>query len=71
MNGIWSMHRIASLIINRTHLVPYSRLVPRALWWSWGGGAAVSYERGNHVSSRLLLGVVKRVDQVVLTLCIN
>jgi len=28
-----------SLIRKRLLLGPYSRPVPRALWWSWGGGA--------------------------------
>ena len=27
---------------------PYSRRMPRALWWSYGG-VAVSYERGTHL----------------------
>ena len=34
-----------SLIRNCPPLGPYSRPMPRPLWWSWGGGA-VSYERG-------------------------
>ena len=33
-----------SLIRNCNLLVPYSRTVPRALWWHWWRGA-VSYER--------------------------
>ena len=32
------MYRGTSLIRNRTHLGPYSRPLPGALWWSWGGG---------------------------------
>ena len=38
--------RGTSLIRNCAPLVPYSRAVPRALWWSQVGGGAVSYERG-------------------------
>ena len=30
-------------------LGPYSRTMPRALWWSQGGGA-LSYERGTPVA---------------------
>ena len=37
---------------NSLPLGPYSRIVPRALWLSQGGGA-VSYERGNPVSLAL------------------
>jgi len=33
-----NVHRGTSLIRNRTHLGPYSRPMPRALWWSLGGG---------------------------------
>ena len=32
-----------SLVRNRAPLGPYSRTVPRAIWWSEGGGA-VSYD---------------------------
>ena len=32
-------------------LGPYSRNIPKVLWWSWVGGA-VSYERGTPVGSR-------------------
>ena len=38
-------YRGTSLIRNRRPLGPYSRDMPRSLWWSWGGGA-VSHERG-------------------------
>ena len=31
-------YRGASLIINSAPLGPYSRTMPRALWWSYGGG---------------------------------
>ena len=31
-------YRGTSLIENITPLGPYSRAMPRALWWSWGGG---------------------------------
>ena len=37
--------RGTSLIRNSAPLEPYSRNMPRALWWSQGGGT-VSYERG-------------------------
>ena len=42
-------YRGTSLIKNSAPLGPYSRTVPRALRWSWGGGA-VSYERGTPVT---------------------
>ena len=38
-------------------LGPYSGTVPRALGWSWGGGA-VSYERGTPVASDIAWGLV-------------
>ena len=38
-------YRGTSLIKNCPLLGPYSRPVPRALWWSWGG-VAISYESG-------------------------
>ena len=31
-------YRGTSLIRNNPTPVPYSRPIPRALWWSWGGG---------------------------------
>ena len=31
-------YRGTSLIRNYPSLGPYSRLMPRALWWSWEGG---------------------------------
>ena len=31
-------YRATSLIRNRAPLGPYSRIMPRALWWSDGGG---------------------------------
>jgi len=45
-----SGYRGISLIRNCLLLGTYSRPVPRALGWSWGGG--VSYERGTPVVSR-------------------
>ena len=38
--------RCTSLIRNSTPLGPYSRTMPQAIWSSFGGGGAVSYERG-------------------------
>jgi hypothetical protein len=38
-------YRGTSLMRNNASLGPYSMTMPRALWWSWGGGS-VSYERG-------------------------
>ena len=32
----------------------YSRTMPRALWWPWGGGA-VSYERGTPVPAKVAM----------------
>ena len=32
------LYRDTSLIRNRLSLGPYSRPMPRALWWSYGGG---------------------------------
>ena len=37
-----------SLIKDSLPLGPYSRIMPRVLWWSSGGGA-LSYERGTPV----------------------
>ena len=31
-------YRVTSLIRNCLLLGPYSRTMPRVLWWSWGGG---------------------------------
>jgi hypothetical protein len=42
------LYRGTSLIKTRTPLEPYSRHMPRALWWPLGGGA-VSFERGTPV----------------------
>ena len=42
-------YRGISPIRNSTPLGPYSRTMPRALWWPYEGGA-VSYERGTPVS---------------------
>ena len=42
------IYRCTSLIRNTHLLGPYSRTMPRAPWWSWGGGG-VSYERGTTV----------------------
>ena len=39
-----ALSRGTSLIRNSSPLGPYSRTIPRALWWAWGGGA-FSYER--------------------------
>jgi len=41
-------YRGTSLTRERIPLGPYSRHMPRALWWSYGRGA-VSYERGTPV----------------------
>ena len=35
---IWRNYRDTSLMRNSAVLAPYSRNVPRALWWSQGGG---------------------------------
>ena len=42
-------YRGTSLIRKHPTLGPYSRPMPRALWWALGGGA-VSYERGTPVA---------------------
>ena len=36
----WHRYRGTSLIRNHAPLGPYSRTMPRALWWSLGGGRA-------------------------------
>jgi hypothetical protein len=36
--------RGTSLMKNNPSLGPYSRLMPRALWWSQGGGGGVMSE---------------------------
>jgi len=41
-------YRGTSLVRNRHPVGPYSRTMPRLLWWPRGGGA-VSYERGTPV----------------------
>ena len=41
-------YRGTSLMTINPSLAPYSRLMPRALWW-FGGGGGVSYERGTPV----------------------
>ena len=47
------LYRGTSLIRNRAPLGPYSSRMPRALWWSWGGGRF--YERGTPVGSCIFL----------------
>ena len=32
------VYRSTSPIRNRHPLEPYSRTMPRAIWWPWGGG---------------------------------
>jgi len=46
--GAARTYRGTSLIRNRAPLGPYSRIMPMALLWPYGGGA-VSYERGTPV----------------------
>ena len=41
-----------SLVMRHTPLGTYSRPRPRALRWSWGGGATASYERGTPSMAR-------------------
>jgi len=41
-------YRGTSLIRNRHPVGPYSRTMPRLIWWCWGG-VEVSYERGTPV----------------------
>jgi len=38
VSGVGLVYRGTSLIRNSAPLGPYSRNMPRALWWSWGGG---------------------------------
>ena len=52
-------YRGTSLIRNTPLLGPYSRTVPRVLWWSKGGGA-VSYKRGTPTSAFLVWGFMER-----------
>ena len=52
---IGTRYRGSLLIRNSALLGPYSRNVPRALWWSQGGGA-VSYERGTSVPVAVAAG---------------
>ena len=51
------LYRSTSLIRNTPLLGPYSRTMPRVLWWSEGGGA-VSHERGTpvHLDKSLISG---------------
>ena len=44
-----AQYRDTSPMKNCSPLGPYSRPVPRALWWFWGAGGALSYERGSPV----------------------
>jgi len=39
-----SEYRGTSLIRKSAPLGPYSRSIPRALWWSWGGGGGLLSE---------------------------
>ena len=43
------VYRGTSRIGNTPLLGPYGRTIRRVLWWSWGGGEAVSHERGTPV----------------------
>ena len=44
---------MGTLLIRNTPLLgPYNRTIPRVLWRSYGGGGAVSYERGSPVVGR-------------------
>ena len=36
-SGLFPLYRGTSLIRKRPPVGPYSRAMPRALWWSWGG----------------------------------
>ena len=38
------MYRGTSLIRNHFPLGPYSRIMPRALWWPYGGGLVLMSE---------------------------
>ena len=42
--GLARQYRGTSLIRNSPLLGPYSRTVPRALWWPWGGGVFLMSE---------------------------
>ena len=41
-SSVFSTYRGTSLIRNSASPGPHSRNMPRALWWSWGGGGAAS-----------------------------
>ena len=43
-SGRWIMYRVTLLIRNNPCLGPYSRLKPRAFWWSLGDGSFLMSE---------------------------
>ena len=57
-------YRGISLRRNSAPLGPYSGNMPRALWWSWGGGA-VSYERGIPVHPESLFLTLNRAPSTL------
>jgi len=62
-----TMYRVTSLRRERLALGPFGRTMPRALWWSWGGGP-VSYERDNPVPVHdVLEGNTQASDETLLS----
>ena len=55
-------YRGTSLIRNRPLLGPYSRTIPRVIWWSVGGGA-VSSERGTHVGPTVEFALAMEIER--------
>ena len=62
-------YRGTSLIRNSVPLGPYSRTVPRALRWSWGG-VAVSYERKKPVFQADSVDLEPKMDRTDFELAI-
>jgi len=55
-------HRLVCGSTLRALLRPYSRTIPRVIWWSLGGGA-VCYERGTPVCHRAFAYLYRVIKQ--------
>ena len=63
LNSIHNPDRGTSLMRNRPSLGPFSRLMPRALWWSYGG--VVSFVLRQHVPTPPCFSVVAFINPPV------
>ena len=64
-DGFRVRYRGTSLISNSPPLGPYSRTMPRALWWSWGGGVFLMNEVPLHGTQRLTESILFRSQSIL------